>query len=79
MQQIAGRAAGIRTRTLRLVIPPNEVRPMHFSHSTDAQTVDDNDVMNYRYGERVAAEMFMVEDEPPLSADPEEEAFPGRD
>ena len=46
MQQPAGRAAGTRRRTPRLVVLPNKARPMHLLYSTDAQTIGEADVMD---------------------------------
>jgi hypothetical protein len=43
---MSGRAAGTRTRTLRLVVLPNMARPMSLLHSTDTQMVGEDDVMN---------------------------------
>lgn len=46
MQQPAGRVAETRRRTPRLVVLPNKARPIPLLHSTDAQMVGEDDVMD---------------------------------
>jgi hypothetical protein len=69
MPQTAGRAAGTRTPTQRLVVRPNNAQPMLLSHFTDAQMDGEDDVISRKQKKCVAVETCTAEDEVPLSAE----------
>jgi hypothetical protein len=48
MQQTVGRADSTEVSTLRLLVQPIKTQPMPSLHSTDAQMVQEDDVMSCR-------------------------------